>query len=33
LKEIKEEIASLLDDPDMDVKRAALEALKSAQKA
>jgi len=34
LKEIKEEIASLLDDdPDMDVKRAALEALKNAQKA
>jgi len=28
LKEIKEEIASLLEDPDMDVKRAALEALK-----
>jgi len=28
LKEIKEEIAVLLDDPDMNVKRAALEALK-----
>jgi len=28
LKEIKEEIASLMDDPDMKVKRAALEALK-----
>jgi HEAT repeat protein len=28
LKEIKEEIAVLLDDPDMNVKRAALDALK-----
>jgi HEAT repeat protein len=28
LKEIKDELASLLDDPGMDVKRAALEALK-----
>jgi HEAT repeat protein len=28
LKELKEEIASLLDDPNMNVKRAALEALK-----
>jgi HEAT repeat protein len=28
LKEIEEEIASLMDDPDMKVKRAALEALK-----
>ena len=28
LKEIKEEISSLLDDPNMDVKRAALEARK-----
>jgi HEAT repeat protein len=28
LKEIKEEIASLMDDPDMKVKRAALEALR-----
>ncbi len=32
LKEIKEEIAVLLDDPDMNVKRAALETLKNAQK-
>ena len=31
LKELKEEIASLLDDPDMNVKRAALEALKNAR--
>ena len=33
LKEIKEEIAALLNEPDMNVKRAALEALKNAQKA
>jgi len=33
LKEIKEEIAVLLDDPDMTVKRAALQTLKNAQKA
>ena len=34
LKELEEEIATLLDeDPAMDVKRAALEALKNAQKA
>jgi HEAT repeat protein len=33
LKEIQEEIASLLEDPDMNVKRAALEALKNIHPA